>query len=61
MSDDKFGKGPPKNGNQVNITFGHPAPTPYHVEVWVNGALSHTRKCGSKAEAEQAQREESVS
>ena len=50
MSEFQFGD-PPKNGKQVKVTGGHPAPTPYHVEVWVDGKLQGTRKFGSEAEA----------
>ena len=59
MSDLQFGD-PPKNGKQVLLTGGHAAPTPYHVEVRVDGELKATKMFGSKEEAEKFQKEETV-
>jgi hypothetical protein len=57
MSDLQFG-GPPKNGKQVTVTSGHPAPTPYRAEVWVDGALVETRYFMTETQASKFQREE---
>ncbi len=58
MSDLKFGDNPPKSGKQARLTGGHGHPTPYHVEVWVDGHLINTRKFACKADAERFQAEE---
>ena len=58
MSDLKFGNSPPKNGKSVILTAGHPAPTPYHVAIWVDGTLNRTEPFTSKTEAERFQTEE---
>lgn len=60
MSDLKFSNEPPKNGKSARLITGMPGPTPYHVEVWINGVLSHTRPFASKDEAERYQRRESL-
>jgi hypothetical protein len=60
MSDLKFSDNPPKNGKSVRLISGQPAPTPYHVQVWVNGVLSRTQVFASKNEAERYLRQESL-
>ena len=57
MSESKFG-GPPRNGKQVKLTFGHPDPTPYHVEVWNDGQLVKAQIFTHLQDAERCQREE---
>lgn len=57
VSEFQFGD-PPRNGKQVNVTGGHSAPTPYHVEIWVDGKLKDTKVSHSKDEAESFQKEE---
>lgn len=54
MSDLRFG-GAPKNGKQVLLKRGNPQPTPYHVEVWIDGKLVETRKFATDAEARKFQ------
>ena len=57
MSETKFGA-PLQNGKQINLTGGHPAPTPWHVDAWADGKLATTRRFATKQEAEGWQREE---
>ena len=52
MSERQFGD-PPRNGKQSQITYGRPAPTPFQVEIRVNGRLEVTRRFCTKEEAEQ--------
>lgn len=51
MSDLQSGDSP-KNGRQARVTTGHPAPTPFHVEIRADGELTEVRKFFEREEAE---------
>lgn len=57
MSESQFGA-PPKNGKRALLKHGNPLPTPFHVEVWVEGKLMSTTKFADIDEAKRFQRGE---
>lgn len=59
VSEFHFGDAP-RNGKSAKLTAGHPQPAPFHVEVWINGVLSETRKFPTRAEADAFQRKEAI-
>ena len=60
MSESRFDSEPPKNGKCVELTRGHPSPTPFHVSIWIDGLLSDRRKFEDLTKAESFQREEAA-
>lgn len=57
MSESQFGA-PPKNGKSVLLKNGNPPPTPFHVEVWIEGRLTSTTKFANFDEAKRFQQGE---
>ncbi|WP_156407054.1 hypothetical protein [Bosea sp. Root670] len=57
MSELTFGDAP-KNGKRVVIKPGTPPATAFHVEVWIDGRISATRRFATSVEAEQYRRQE---
>jgi hypothetical protein len=41
----------PKNGTLVEIESGNPAPTPFHVNVWIGGSIATTSAFATLIEA----------
>lgn len=57
MSESQFGA-PPKNGRSALLKYGYPLPTPFHVEIWIDGKLTSMAKFADIDEAKRFQQQE---